>query len=269
MTATHDGRNDFAVIDENLRAAMRFFGYATGTGEIAPLPGGIAMYSGLEYGVFNIAMLDGRVSHVGLTLEQRLVEIGQYFKPKTGRWSLWLCDDLLDHATRRRARQALADFGLRAISHPPGMIATALLPPAGSLPPLDVQPVSDRVSQNAFTEITSICFEIPFAVAQAVYSQENAWHGDYHGFVGLAEGRVVSICAVVAAADVLGVYSLATHPAYRRLGYGEATMRAVLAEMQRRTGLERIVLQSTEAGYGLYRRMGFRDATRFSVYLTK
>jgi ribosomal protein S18 acetylase RimI-like enzyme len=46
-------------------------------------------------------------------------------------------------------------------------------------------------------------------------------------------------------------------------------MRAALAEMQRRTGLERIVLQSTEAGYALYRRMGFRDATRFSVYLTK
>ena len=31
--------NDFLIIDENLRSAMRFFGYATGTGEIAPLPG--------------------------------------------------------------------------------------------------------------------------------------------------------------------------------------------------------------------------------------
>jgi ribosomal protein S18 acetylase RimI-like enzyme len=134
---------------------------------------------------------------------------------------------------------------------------------------VDVQPVSDKASQNAFTEITSICFEIPFAVAQAVYSQDRAWNGDYRGFVGLAAGRVVSTCAVVATAEVLGVYSLATHPAYRRLGYGEATMRAALAEMQRRTGLERIVLQSTEAGYALYRRMGFRDATRFSVYLTK
>src|SRR5579872_5397005 len=195
--------SDFTVIDDNLRAAMRFFGYATGTGEIAPLPGGIAMYSGLEYGVFNIAMLDGDISHSGLTLEQRLVEIAQYFKPKTARWSLWLCDDLLDHATRRRARQALADFGLRAISHPPGMIAGALLPPTGSLPPVDVHPVGDKASQNAFTEITSICFEIPFTVAQAVYSQDKAWHGSYRGFVGLAAGRVVSICAVVATAEVL------------------------------------------------------------------
>ncbi|MEO8049654.1 MAG: GNAT family N-acetyltransferase [Acidobacteriota bacterium] len=260
---------DFVVIDENLRAAMRFFGYATGTGEIAPLPGGIAMYSGLEYGVFNIAMLDGVVSKAGLTLEQRLLEIGHYFKPKTARWSLWLCEDLLDYATRRRARQVLDDFGLRAISHPPGMMASALLPPTGALPPLTVQPVNDKASQNAFTEITSICFEIPFGIAQAVYSQDNAWHGDYHGFVGRAAGRVVSICAIVSAADVLGVYSLATHPMYRRLGYGEATMRAAVQEMQQRTGLERIVLQSTEAGYALYRRMGFRDATRFSVYLTK
>jgi ribosomal protein S18 acetylase RimI-like enzyme len=144
-----------------------------------------------------------------------------------------------------------------------------VLPPTGSLPPVDVQPVSVLASQNAFTEITSICFEIPFGVAQSVYSQDNAWRGDYVGFVGMAAGRVVSICAIVAAADVLGVYSLATHPAYRRLGYGEATMRAAVAEMQRRTGRERIVLQSTEAGYALYRRMGFRDATRFSVYLTK
>ena len=79
----------------------------------------------------------------------------------------------------------------------------------------------------------------------------------------------MAICAIVAAADVLGVYSLATHPNYRRLGYGEATVRTVVAEMQRRTGIERVILQSTEAGYGLYRRLGFRDATRFTVYLTK
>ena len=261
--------NDFTVIDENLRSAMRFFGYATGTGEVAALPGAIAIYSGLQYGVFNIAMLDGRVTQAGLTLEQRLVEIAHYFKPKTPRWSLWVCEDLLDQATRRRGRQTLADFGLRAISHPPGMIASGLLPPANSLPPVELRPVSDAASQNAFTEITSLCFEIPFGIAKAVYSQDSAWHGDYHGFVGVAQGRVVSICAIVAAAETLGVYSLATTPAYRRLGYGEATMRVALAEMQRRTGLERTVLQSTEAGYALYRRMGFRDVTRFTVYLTK
>ena len=46
--------HDFLTVEENLRTAMRFFGYATGTGEIVSLPGSVAMYSGLDYGVFNI-----------------------------------------------------------------------------------------------------------------------------------------------------------------------------------------------------------------------
>jgi GNAT superfamily N-acetyltransferase len=260
---------DFLTVDANLRSAMRFFGYATGTGEIASLPGAVAMYSGLDYGVFNIAMLDGRVGPTGLTLEQRLVEMGHFFKHRTPRWSLWLCEDLLDQSLRRRARQTMGDFGLRAISHPPGMIAPLLLPEVGKLPAIELQSVASGPMQKAFTDITSISFEIPFAVAQAVYAQDTAWKGDYLGFVGQAQGRPVSIVAIVPAGGVLGVYSLATHPNFRRQGYGEATLRAAVAEMQKRTGIERVALQSTEAGYALYRRMGFRDVTRFSVYLTK
>jgi GNAT superfamily N-acetyltransferase len=261
--------HDFLTVEENLRAAMRFFGYATGTGELASLPGSVAIYSGLDYGVFNIAMMEGHVSHAGLTLEQRLVEIAHYFKPRTPRWSLWVCEDLLDQAVRRRARQIIGDFGLRAISHPPGMMASALLPAVTALPPIELQPVGAGALQRAFTEITSISFEIPFGIAQAVYAQDNAWRGQYRGFVGLAEGRPVSIVAIVRAGDALGVYSLATHPTRRRQGYGEATMRAAVKEMVRDTGVERVVLQSTEAGYSLYKRMGFRDVTRFSVYLTR
>jgi GNAT superfamily N-acetyltransferase len=260
--------NDFLTVEENLRVAMRFFGYATGLGEITELPGAVAMYSGLDYGVFNIAMMEGRVSHAGLTLEQRLVEMAHYFKPKTPRWSLWVCEDLLDQTVRRRARQTIGDFGLRAISHPPGMMASALLPPVTELPPIELQPVAPGALQRAFTEITSLSFEIPYAVAQAVYSQDTAWKGEYRGFVGLAEGRPVSIVAVVCAAGALGVYSLATHPSSRRQGFGEATMRAAIEAMVRETEVERVVLQATDAGYSLYRRMGFRDVTRFSVYLT-
>ena len=261
--------NDFLIVEENLREAMRFFGYATGTGEIASLPGSLAMYSGLDYGVFNIAMMEGRVSHSSLTLEQRLVEMAHYFKPRTPRWSLWVCEDLLDQTVRRRARQVIGDFGLRAISHPPGMLAVELLPPAAVLPRVEVQAVGSRTLQGAFAEITSISFEIPLGVAQAVYARECAWQGAYRGFVGLVEGRPVSIVALVRSAGALGVYSLATHPNWRRQGYGEATMRAAIAETVRQQPVQRFVLQSTEAGHALYRRMGFRDVTRFSVYLTK
>ena len=48
---------EFLTVEENLRCAMRFFGEATGTGEVRALERTVAMYSGLEYGVFNISLL--------------------------------------------------------------------------------------------------------------------------------------------------------------------------------------------------------------------
>lgn len=260
--------SDYETIDKNLRTAMRFFGRATGSGDVVTLPGVEVIYSGLNYGVFNIAMLsDNPPRERGLEL--RVAEAAHYFKTRVPRWSFWLCEDRLDTATRRRAREVLGDFGLRGISHPPGMIANTLLPTVRSLPPIEIRRVATAADRRAFAEITSISFEIPYTIARSVYTPEWAWQGEYQGYVAVAEGRVVAITATVAAAGVIGIYSLATHPSYRRMGYAEALVRGVVEQVRKETGLERVVLQSTETGYALYRRMGFRDVTRFSVYLTK
>jgi ribosomal protein S18 acetylase RimI-like enzyme len=106
-------------------------------------------------------------------------------------------------------------------------------------------------------------------IAKSVYEPERAWFGDYRGFVGLIGGKAVGIVAIVATAEALGVYSLSTLPECRRLGYGEALLRAAVAVEQQRTGIRRVVLQSTDAGYALYRRLGFNEVAKFSVYLTK
>ena len=54
--------SDYLTVEENLRAAMRFFGEATGSGDVQTLDGTVAMFSGLDYGVFNIALLTTRVA---------------------------------------------------------------------------------------------------------------------------------------------------------------------------------------------------------------
>jgi GNAT superfamily N-acetyltransferase len=261
--------NDFLTVEENLRCAMRFFGQATGSGDIQSLDGAVAIFSGLDYGVFNIALLTRRVGGEDGSLEARLLEIANYFRKRTLRWSVWLCEDLLEAQARRRERQVFLDCGMRGISHPPGMLATALLPPVRPLPAIECCPVSTGPMRRAFAEITSMTFDIPYTIAQAVYTREQAWNGEYQGFVGLAGGRPVSIAAMVVAAGAIGVYSLGTLPMFRRQGYGEALLRIAAGETKRRTGLEKFVLQSTEAGYSLYRRMGFQDAAKFTVYLTK
>jgi GNAT superfamily N-acetyltransferase len=259
--------SEYGIIEENLRAAMRFFGEASGSGEIRSLDGSVAMFSGLDYGVFNIALLTCRA--VNGDLESRLRDVARYFKQRTMRWSFWLCEDLLDAEARRLARQTFGSFGMRAISNPPGMLAPALFDPVRSLPAIECRPVGDKITRATFAEITSVCFDIPFTVSHAVYSREQAWLNGYEGYIALVDGRPVAIVAVVAAAGAIGIYSLATLPGFRRHGYGEALLRAAAAESRKRTGFSRLVLQSTEAGYELYRRMGFRDVTKFSVYLTR
>ncbi len=260
---------EFLMVEENLRVAMRFFGEATGMGRVCALDRIIAMYSGLEYGVFNISLLTRPALAADGGLDAALAEAAQYFKRYTKRWSFWLCEDLLDPSTRRRGRQICNDFGLRPISYPPGMIAPRLLPPVRPLPYIECRPVSDEKTRAAFAEITSICFEIPPGIAAAVYGPINAWNGAYKGFVGLIDGRPVAIAAMVEAAGALGIYSLATIPAHRHRGYGEALLRAATAAARPGNSAGPFILQSTEAGHALYRRMGFRDVTKFTVYLTR
>ena len=260
---------EFLTVEENLRCAMRFFGEATGTGEVRALDRTIAMYSGLEYGVFNISLLTRPAATNDAGLDTALTEASLYFKQRTKRWSFWLCEDLLDAATRRKTRQICNDFGLRPISYPPGMMASKLLPPARPLPKIDCRPVVDEMTRRAFAEITSICFEIPPGIATAVSEPANAWNGAYKGFVGLIDGKPVAITAMVQAAGALGVYSLGTIPAHRQQGYGEALLRAAAAASRPKSSADPLILQSTEAGHALYRRMGFRDVTKFTVYLTR
>jgi ribosomal protein S18 acetylase RimI-like enzyme len=257
-----------AIIETNLRTAMRFFGMATPKAEIRELETTVAMYCGLDYGVFNIALLTEPV-RTEAQLAAAIEQTGSYFRELGVRWSFWLCEDLLDARTRRRARTTFASFGQRPILHPPGMMAATLEPPARKLPAVECRPVSDAATRQEFAGITAVTFDIPPGIAQAVYAAELGWKGDYRGFIGYADGRAVSIVAIVAAAGALGVYSLGTRPEFRRKGYGEALMRAALAEVRETGNVDApVILQSTDAGYALYRRMGFRDVTRFSVFLT-
>jgi ribosomal protein S18 acetylase RimI-like enzyme len=78
----------------------------------------------------------------------------------------------------------------------------------------------------------------------------------------------VSTTAIVKGGSVLGVYNVATMPGYQHRGYGEAVMRHALIDTGRQHGIERVILQSTPAGYRLYERMGFRTVTKVAVYST-
>ena len=109
--------NEFQIVEANLRTAMRFFGEATGSGDIQQLEGALGIYSGIGYGVFNIGLLERNGTSPGL---ERCVEAcEQYFATRSPRWSFWLCEDLLERHERRRMRHPFENRGMRLISNPP------------------------------------------------------------------------------------------------------------------------------------------------------
>jgi ribosomal protein S18 acetylase RimI-like enzyme len=80
--------------------------------------------------------------------------------------------------------------------------------------------------------------------------------------VGYVDDDPVS-CSLLSVTDATaGVYNVATPQRFRRRGYGEALTWAAIAEGVTR-GCTSAILQASDSGFPIYRRMGFIDLGRY------
>ena len=235
------------AVADNLLQALRFFGHARTTSEIHDLPGVSLIFCGLNYAAFNAALLARPIEADSQELSRLIQVSAKQFDSRNLRWTYWVCDDFLSGSLRRDADRIFSRYGLRPLTEAPGMYAETLLPPQRALPPVDVQPVTEDRTRNAFAEIMSVAFEIPETICTAIYGSERAWMGEFRGYVGLANGQSVTTAA-----------ALITE---------EAIMRQVIEQARQNAGVARTVLQSTRSGLSLYERMGYRTVTNFNVYI--
>jgi GNAT superfamily N-acetyltransferase len=258
---------DFQIVEANLRHAMRCFSQASKLGEVRESDGIWIASCGMDYGVFNSAMLSEPVTGGAPELGRRIAVPEVHFQSRELRWSFWVCEDLIDRAFRKKARDTFFDRGFRMLVEPPGMLAERLRPTLRKLPAMKMCAVDSLSTRQQFAHLMSICFELPFPAACDIYQSEGPWKQGMQGFLGYVDGVAVSAAAVVVAADAIGLYAVATLPDQRGKGYAEATIRFAVGQASAATGIERTVLQSTHAGMDLYRRMGYRAVTRFWVML--
>ncbi len=256
----------FEVVDRNLREAMKFFCRANEAGEARQMPGVLLISSGINYGVFNSALITEPVPDAA-EFEQRLLTAKVFFGARGFRWSLWTCEDLLDRAVRRKAKGICDRFGLRMLTEPPGMFAERLSAPNRERPEITVRAVKDAETRTAFCKIAASTFELPLAIATQIYTQPGVWESTFHGFVGYVGTTPVTSVATVVNDGIAGVYSVATLPEFRCRGYAEVVMRYALGEARRTFGVEATVLQATRSGMRLYQKLGYRTVTRYNVYL--
>ena len=256
----------YETVERNLREAMQCYAYCSPQGEVREVAGAVIASSGIDYSVFNSVMFTSPIESVA-DLSERITHAEVHFKARGLGWSCWLCEDLLAPAVQKAMRQFFASRRMKAAAQPPGMYADRIWPRERQPARMQIRRVEDDRTRYDFADVASVVFALPFPISEKIYVSESTWRSKMTGWVGYESERAVCIVATVVSAAAVGIYSLATVPHYQRHGYAETVMRHALEEAHRETGIERSILQTTKAGIGLYKRMGYRAVTNFSVYL--
>lgn len=147
------------------------------------------------------------------------------------------------------------------IASDPGMAADLTLIPESSVATdLKVIRVMDEMGLTAWRDVFSQSYGIPLFVAQAWMDATLAAgeHAPWQMFVGYENGVPVANTILFTGAGVASVYGVGVLPEARGRGYG-AAITAIPLIRAREEGYRYGVLFSTELGYPVYRRLGFRD----------
>ena len=147
--------------------------------------------------------------------------------------------------------------------------APYLVRPPGAHPPVAVPPeleVARVRTPETLAEFEAASFEGFEGVGAHA---PVCWHAppslddpDMRYFIGRVQGQAVSVSIGVISDGVVGLFGVATKPAYRRRGYGMAITWVAL----RSAPTLPAVLGPSDGGEPLYRKMGFSDFHRFRLW---
>ncbi len=144
------------------------------------------------------------------------------------------------------------------------------LPEAPAPSGLRVELVEDPVRLGAWFEAWESGFGVPpFFSAAFRDAYSHIGFGEdkpLQNLVTFLDGVPVASATVFLAAGLAGLHSIATVPGARSRGIGAAVTRSAL-ELARTRGAETAFLHSTPMGSSLYRRLGFHECGRLSIFL--
>lgn len=188
----------------------------------------------------------------------------------TGRPFLWWVDPLASPLLPARLEVA----GLKESGRYPAMrAALGGRGPVRAPEGLEIRRVSTQREFEDFTEVLAASWDPPSSTARKLFTLagpamlDESRHGGAAArlFVGYAEGRPACISEAVLAGGVAGLYNIITAAAFRRRGLGRA-MTLTAMEAGREEGYHTVILEASEMGEPVYRKLGFETIGEFREY---
>ncbi len=135
-------------------------------------------------------------------------------------------------------------------------------------PQLKIISVEDEFTLQEWIHVASRGFQIDEASEQVWQDLfvDTIFRPRYRTFLALLDGKPVGTSQLFLSAGVAGIYNVTVIPEARFQGIGSAVTLAALL-FARRLGYRIGILQASKQGYGVYRRIGFQDVGKLSVYL--
>jgi len=139
-------------------------------------------------------------------------------------------------------------------------------PPACS--GLRIVPVQDECTLRQWIRVASIGFKISGKFEKAWYDffVDAIFNLQFRTYLALLNGKPVGTSQLFLSEGVAGIYNVSCIPEARGQGIGSAVTLAPLIEA-RGMGYRVGILQASRLGYNVYRRLGFQDFGKLSVYL--
>jgi GNAT superfamily N-acetyltransferase len=147
----------------------------------------------------------------------------------------------------------------------PGMAMSPLHVIPRQSGPVQIAEVTEAHDWPTLQSATRDGFELTDELVATVFPPSLRTVPDIRWYVARIDETVVGTAVLVRTDDVAGIYNISVLPAYQRRGFGAAlSWHAVAAG--RDAGCRVAVLQSSAAGYDVYRRMGFETVVGYRSY---
>lgn len=184
----------------------------------------------------------------------------EYFRSRGHSGFMWY---VLPSTNPKNMKSRLEAQGFLKIASSPMMsIDLHDLPEQKEIPGLEIKPVRNKKEMKIFDKVLETQFKLGEAVFKKIYEIDcsRGFEEDCSRqlYVAYQDRVPVSTNFMFLDEDVAGLYKIATHPDYCRKGIGTAVTLAPLYEAKER-GYNVGIIQSTEAGYNVYRKLGFKE----------
>ena len=158
------------------------------------------------------------------------------------------------------------------LSEAPGMVLRERLQPSAAGHGVELRFIHSDVEADQFVAIAAQAYEsigLPADVSRKLFSQRERWRTRPYlkGQLVYEHERPVAAALVLLSHGIAGIYWVGTLPDARGRGHATLLMRQ-LSNHAFDCGARCVVLQATPFGEPVYRKLGYREFTRYPWYLT-